>query len=535
MCAKQVKKQYQHKKRQQRYQNAVQRAQKAKNSAPQGFRTGKGSKGLKGVKNDQRSEEFAQNIQDYHQTEKDNLQKDADQRSVLPKNLAQNESKAEIIAQNGADPKIVADDRDKTEDNCEDRAGYELKNQVDFQARIETKDNLENQPARQLETVAKAEPDEVRTEDNLEEDSLAGLSQIITMKSDQIAKVPLDQTTAARSGQTAAIKPDYTDIEIEIDQPKQRHHAKWPWILGIILILVAVGGIITINLNNHQPSQDATQEQQPTDETQSDQSTENGENPSENPESPSENPENPSPEGPEVDPPAKEEPPVKAETPQLDPPISTRPSQNTEAPAVAPGSKVIALTFDDGPSTATTPRLLDILQGRDVHATFFVLGNLALRSPDLVRREEAEGHEVASHTPYHNQLTRLVFSQIRAEAIEMDRIFNEILGHVPPFTRPPYGSYNVTVGEALGQPMILWSIDPRDWADRNASIVCSRVTSAAFDGAIILVHDIHASTVDAVPCIIDNLRAQGYKFLTVSELAAYRGVPLVNGVAYGSF
>lgn len=219
---------------------------------------------------------------------------------------------------------------------------------------------------------------------------------------------------------------------------------------------------------------------------------------------------------------------------QPNPPVR-RPAQPVEVPSEVEGNKVIALTFDDGPSTATTPRLLDILQDRGVHATFFVLGNLAVRSPDLVRREEAEGHEVASHTPYHHQLTKLSATQVQAEAAEMDRIFREILGHVPPFTRPPYGSYNATVGRALGQPMILWSIDPRDWADRNANIVCTRVTSAARDGAIILVHDIHATTVEAVPCIIDNLRARGYSFLTVSELAVYRGVQMVNGVAYGSF
>lgn len=214
--------------------------------------------------------------------------------------------------------------------------------------------------------------------------------------------------------------------------------------------------------------------------------------------------------------------------------LSARPNNAVE-PDVVPGHKVIALTFDDGPSSATTPRLLDILKSKDIKVTFFVLGTMAQRSPDLLRREVSEGHEVASHTPYHNQLTNLTWDQVHAEAVEMDQIFQEILGTVPPFTRPPYGSYNATVSSALGQPLILWSIDPRDWADRNASTVCSRVTSAAFDGAIILVHDIHATTVDAVPCIVDNLYAQGYQFLTVSELAAYKNVPLVNGVAYGKF
>lgn len=139
----------------------------------------------------------------------------------------------------------------------------------------------------------------------------------------------------------------------------------------------------------------------------------------------------------------KPEPKPEVEQPEKAPTQPTE--QPVEVPSEVEGNKVIALTFDDGPSTATTPRLLDILQGRGVHATFFVLGNLAVRAPDLVRREEAEGHEVASHTPYHHQLTKLSATQVQAEAAEMDRIFREILGHVPPFTRPPYGSYNATV------------------------------------------------------------------------------------------
>ena len=224
----------------------------------------------------------------------------------------------------------------------------------------------------------------------------------------------------------------------------------------------------------------------------------------------------------------------RAEKPSV-PPIAERPGGEVAPPVVTPGSRVIALTFDDGPSGMTTPRLLDILKGRDVKATFFVLGRLASANPGILQREAAEGHEVASHTPYHNQLTNLTYAQIRGEAVEMDRIFTEILGTVPPFTRPPYGAYNDTVRDALHQPLIIWSVDPRDWADRNSSVVCNRVVSAAHDGAIVLMHDIHATTVDAVPCIVDNLRAQGYEFLTVSELAAAKNVPMVNGGVYGRF
>lgn len=230
--------------------------------------------------------------------------------------------------------------------------------------------------------------------------------------------------------------------------------------------------------------------------------------------------------------PVKPDPSVPDEKPVQ--PINPRPNVPVDTPDTQ-GKKVIALTFDDGPSAATTPRLLDLLKARNVKVTFFVLGTMAQRSPDVLKREAAEGHEVASHTPYHNQLTLLSFAQVRAEAVEMDRIFTEILGTRPPFTRPPYGAFNVNVQNALAQPLVLWSIDPRDWQDKNANTVCTRVVNAAKDGAIILVHDIHATTVDAVPCIIDSLWKQGYEFLTVSELAKARGVTMVNGGVYYNF
>lgn len=209
--------------------------------------------------------------------------------------------------------------------------------------------------------------------------------------------------------------------------------------------------------------------------------------------------------------------------------------ENTVKPSDVTGKKLIALTFDDGPSAATTPRLLEILREKNVKATFFVVGNMAQRSPDLVRAEVAAGHEVGSHTTGHQNLKLLSAEGVKAEVAEMDRIFMEILGKPVPFVRPPYGNLNDIVRTNIGQPMILWTIDPEDWKVRDAATVRARVVEAAFDGAVILVHDIHASTIEAVPGMIDDLRAQGYEFLTISELAKVRGVNLENGAAYGSF
>lgn len=339
------------------------------------------------------------------------------------------------------------------------------------------------------------------------------------------------------------------DINKEAEQPKKvqevaprserRRYKMAPWIwwlIGVLLLVLIVGGAVWMLHGNSDVGLSASEEaegENGDDGDESDGREDDGSDVEGGDKRGSVEAES----GTETEPESELEKPVEekpAEQPSVTPePIAPRP-ETSAGPVVATG-KVVALTFDDGPSRVTTPRLLDILKGRGVKATFFVLGNMALASPDIVKREAAEGHQVASHTPYHHQLTLYTEAQVRAEAVEMDRIFTEILGTLPAFTRPPYGSYDAKVGAALGQPMILWSVDPRDWQDRDASVVCSRVVNATFDGAIILVHDIHATTVDAVPCIIDSLKAQGYEFLTVSELAAFRDVPLVNGAAYRSF
>ncbi len=199
------------------------------------------------------------------------------------------------------------------------------------------------------------------------------------------------------------------------------------------------------------------------------------------------------------------------------------------------GRKLIALTFDDGPSAATTPRLLQILQEKGVRVTFFVVGTMASKSPDLLKQEVAAGHEVGSHTMTHANLPKIGVAGIQSETTGMDELFLQVLGRKPAIMRPPYGSVNNVVRGNVPQPMILWTIDPEDWKYRDAAAVRTKVIGAAFDGAIVLMHDIHASTVDAVAGIIDDLRVQGYEFVTVSELARLRGVTMSSGVAYGSF
>lgn len=215
-----------------------------------------------------------------------------------------------------------------------------------------------------------------------------------------------------------------------------------------------------------------------------------------------------------------------------------KPATTTNPPVAVPptgGKKLVALTFDDGPSTATTGRLLDILKAKGVKATFFVVGSMAIRAPELLKREAAEGHEVGGHSAFHQDLSKVSAADLQADVANMDQIFNDVIGHKMEIMRPPYGAVSDVMRNYLGRPMIYWSVDPLDWKYRNAATVRANVVGSTFDGAIVLMHDIHSSTVDAVAGIIDDLRAQGYEFLTVSELAAARGVGLTSGAVYYSF
>ncbi len=199
------------------------------------------------------------------------------------------------------------------------------------------------------------------------------------------------------------------------------------------------------------------------------------------------------------------------------------------------GKKLVALTFDDGPSSATTPSLLDTLKNRDVPATFFMLGYMARSNPEIVKRIKAEGHDIASHTMYHQNLIRITPAAVQADINEANAVFQDILGHTLEYTRPPYGNINDAVRNNVGTPMILWSVDTLDWKNQNTDSIISTTMSEVSDGAIILMHDIYPTTVNAVPVLIDELRKAGYEFVTISELTKIRDYTLQNGTAYYNF
>jgi peptidoglycan-N-acetylglucosamine deacetylase len=189
----------------------------------------------------------------------------------------------------------------------------------------------------------------------------------------------------------------------------------------------------------------------------------------------------------------------------------------------------IAMTFDDGPNPQLTPKLLDMLKERGIKATFFVVGKNVEEYPDIVRRMADEGHEVANHSWSHPALTKLGAESFRKQIENTNEAIENATGKRPVLMRPPYGAtssiLNRRLVEQFGLKVILWSVDPRDWKYRNPNRVYSTIIQNTKAGSIILAHDIHATTVAAMPATLDSLTGKGYKFVTVSELIAMEVPP----------
>lgn len=167
-------------------------------------------------------------------------------------------------------------------------------------------------------------------------------------------------------------------------------------------------------------------------------------------------------------------------------------------------------------------------------ATFFIVGNRVSSYSATVKREYQDGHQVANHTWDHANLTSLGYTSFNSELNRTKNAINTAVGLDVGqlLLRPPGGSYNSNVKSWANCPLILWSVDPKDWRDRNAATVKSRIVSNARDGAIILVHDLYSTSVQGAIAAIDELQAQGYTFVTVNELFRRKGITLQNGVVY---
>lgn len=188
--------------------------------------------------------------------------------------------------------------------------------------------------------------------------------------------------------------------------------------------------------------------------------------------------------------------------------------------------KYIAMTFDDGPHPSNTPRLLDILRARNIKATFYVIGRNVDLYPQIVRRCVAEGHEIGNHTYTHRLLSKLSDSEVRSELSRCRDAVGRAAGIQPRTLRPPYGGLlqrqREMVNAEFGYPTIMWNVDPLDWKRPGPSVVCSRILSHTTPGSIVLSHDLHAPTIDAMPSTLDGLLQRGFQFVTVSQLLAMK-------------
>jgi peptidoglycan/xylan/chitin deacetylase (PgdA/CDA1 family) len=183
---------------------------------------------------------------------------------------------------------------------------------------------------------------------------------------------------------------------------------------------------------------------------------------------------------------------------------------STEVPCVA-------LTFDDGPG-AHTGRLLETLAHYQARSTFFVIGQNVADNPQIVRDQVAAGHEIGNHTWSHPDLTQLPPDEVSEQINLADQAIEAAVGFQPAYVRPPYGALDPSTQATIDRPLILWSVDPRDWECLDSDQVATHVLENVRPGDVVLMHDIHRSTVDAVPRILDTLAGRGYHFVTVSEL-----------------
>ena len=205
----------------------------------------------------------------------------------------------------------------------------------------------------------------------------------------------------------------------------------------------------------------------------------------------------------------------------------------TPEPTPAPKEKAVALTFDDGPSRDNDGTILETLQANGAHATFFVLGNRARVDGDIMQMILDAGCEIASHSWDHPQLSKIKWKKAKSQIDRTDRIVSKLLnGYQISLLRPPYGSISKTMRKKVKKPMILWSLDTEDWKSRNAKKIFNRVKKEVKDGDIILMHDIHPETAEAVKKIVPWLSEQGYDMLTVTELMDRKGKTMEGGKAY---
>jgi peptidoglycan/xylan/chitin deacetylase (PgdA/CDA1 family) len=200
---------------------------------------------------------------------------------------------------------------------------------------------------------------------------------------------------------------------------------------------------------------------------------------------------------------------------------------------LAPGTKQIALTFDDGPNDPHTLRLLDVLTKRSVRATFFLIGRYVRQSPEIAREIARAGHIVGNHTFNHPLLIFKSTSEIRGELFDCRAILQDTVGEHSMLFRPPFGGRRpavLRIARELGLQPIMWNVTGYDWKAPPAAVVEQKVSSQIRGGDVVLLHDgghkqmgaDRSQTVLATDRLIQRYQEDGYKFVTIPEMIEVR-------------
>lgn len=190
---------------------------------------------------------------------------------------------------------------------------------------------------------------------------------------------------------------------------------------------------------------------------------------------------------------------------------------------VDPNKPMIALTFDDGPRRGSTERIVEALKKVNGRATFFVVGQQVQKSPDLVKMAVDAGCQIGNHTNTHINLNKLSAYAVKSEIYSCSNAVYAAAGVYPMIGRPPYGSINTTVRNAVNIPWFNWNYDTLDWKNKNSDYVYNTVVNNAKDGQVMLLHDLHITTADGIVRAIPKLKDMGYQLVTIDEMAKAKG------------
>ena len=197
--------------------------------------------------------------------------------------------------------------------------------------------------------------------------------------------------------------------------------------------------------------------------------------------------------------------------------------------------KLVAFTFDDGPNSKTTSRLLDGIQEYNARVTFFVLGSRVDGNKDVLKRAYEEGNQIGSHTYNHLNLFLLDEASILAEINQTNEVVENVIGKKPMFLRPPYGNINEEIKSLANMHIINWDVDTEDWKLKDRNLIKDKILEDVHDGAIILLHDIYTESVEGALMAMEELEKENYAFVTIEEMIQLRGVKLDYDTTYYNF